>query len=248
MLEIEGKNAIVTGSAGGIGSAIVQALAESGCNVWACARKFDADFEEKMDKISKENGVWIKTVYFDLMDSDAILVGIKGIFKEKVKVDILINNAGKAHMGLFELTSMDLVHQIYQTNTFAPMQITQLVLRKMVKQGEGNIINICSVAAYEVYRGNSVYGGSKAALCSFTQSLAAEMIGKGVRINAIAPGFTDTGMSSVFEGDNPDLPLARSAIGRKISPSEIGSAVVGLLSPKMNMIIGQVVRVNGGEK
>ena len=146
------------------------------------------------------------------------------------------------------MTSFSDIRKLYEVNLFALMKMCQLAIRPMSRQKKGIIINISSTAAQEVYVGNSIYGASKAAVVSFTESLAAELAPLGIRVNTVAPGLTATDMSSVFEGENPNLPLERSALGRKIEPFEIADVVVALTSDKLRMINGQMIKVNGGAK
>lgn len=243
---LNGKNAVVTGAGGGIGRAIARKLAEQGCNLFLHTRTDNPAFSEEMAQLAAEYGVEITPVAFDLENEAAIRDGVRSIMKRTKQIHILINNAGLAHMALFEMTSMEEIRRIYQVNVFAPILLCQLFMRRMASLGEGNIIQIASTAAHETYIGNSIYGSSKAALCHFTQCAAAEAASRGIRINAIAPGLTDTRMSKVFEKDDPSLPLSRSAIKRKLLTDEIADAVIGLLSDNMRMINGQIIDVNGG--
>ena len=139
-------------------------------------------------------------------------------------------------MGLFQMTKMEFVHQVYQVNVFAPMIWSRSVLRNMIRQKKGRIINVASTAAEEVYEGNSVYGASKAALEAFTKSFGAEVYKYGVTVNAIAPGLINTDMSVVFEGKDPKEPIRHTALGRKIEPKEIVDVVLNMLSDDMSIV------------
>ena len=126
---LKGKNAIVTGSNRGIGKAVVEEFARCGCNIWACARRENQEFEEHIAQLAEKCGVWIKPVYFDLSSEDAVKDGFKQIYREKLPVDILVNNAALGYSGLFSLTSMKTVRELYETNVFAVFTLTQLVLK-----------------------------------------------------------------------------------------------------------------------
>lgn len=242
------SNVIITGANRGIGKALVKAFAENGDNIWACIRKENSEFSQYIHELEKKNNVWIKPIYIELTNSQDIKAFFKDLAKEKKQLDILVNCAGLGHMNLFQLTSMEQIRNIYEVNLFALMNMCQLAVRFMIKQQSGKIINIASTAANEVYVGNSIYGASKAAVIAFTKSLAAEVAPNNIQVNAIAPGLTDTDMSIVFDGKDASLPMARSALGRKIYPSEIADVVVTLTEPRMKMINGQVIVVNGGAK
>lgn len=242
------SNVIITGANRGIGRALVERFCQNGDNVWACCRGKSEELENWFKRCAEKNSVWIKPVYFDLTEPEKIKQGFKEICACKQSVDVLVNNAGIGHMGLFQMTSMEKVREIYEVNLFALMQMCQLAIRPMTRQKKGIIINIASTAAHEVYVGNSIYGASKAAVVAFTQSLAAEVVEKGITVNAIAPGLTDTEMSFVFEGEHPELPLARSAIGRKIAPKEIADVAVALTTKELEIINGQMICINGGSK
>lgn len=242
------RNVIITGANRGIGKALVEAFCKHGDNVWACCRTRKPEFEEWLNVCSDKYSVWVKPVYFDLSSTDDIKRGFKEIYSQHLPIDILINNAGVGHLGLFQMTSISRIREIYEINLFAVMEMCQLAVRVMAKQKKGHIINIASTAAKEVYVGNSIYGASKAAVVAFTQSLAAELIPIGIQVNAIAPGLTNTDMSSVFEGNRPELPLERSAIGRKLDPKEIADVAVALSKDDLKIINGQMICVNGGSK
>lgn len=248
MRDLAGKNAIVTGANRGLGKAIVKELAVQGCNVWAIFRHESEEFDYLASKLEAEYSVFVRSIIADLSSEESIRNGYKLISVEKKTIDILINNAGIGHMGLFQMTKTEFIRDLYAVNLFAPMILTQLVLRNMSRQKSGQIINVASTAASEVYEGNSIYGSSKSALIAFTQSLAAETFKNGIRVNAIAPGLINTDMSSIFEGGDPEEPIRHTALGRKIEAKEIADIVIDLLSERMKLINGAVVTINGGHR
>ena len=241
------KTALVTGSRGGIGMATVRALAQDGIDVYAHARKPDEEFEEKLKKISEETGSLVRPFYFDLSDSDAIKAGLRELFKEAKKIDILINNAGiVSPNSLFMMTPIQQIREVFDINFFAAMEVTQYVSRQMTRHKEGSIINISSIAALDGEPAQLEYSSSKAALIGATRKLARELGQFGIRVNAIAPGITDTGMISGMEDNMMDQILNNSVMKRPARPEEIANAIAFLAGDKASYITGQVLRVDGG--
>lgn len=245
---LKGKNAIVTGSNRGIGRAIVEEFARCGCNIWACARKENPEFEGQMAQLSQEHGVWIKPVCFDLSSEEAVKGGFRQIYKEKLPVDILVNNAAIGYSGMFSLTPMQTVWELYAVNVFSVFTLTQLVLKKMIRQKSGSVVNLASVAGLEAHHGDVAYGSSKAAVISFTQNLAAEMAEFGIRINAVAPGPTETEMIVQFAETAKGRILDNVAMGRMAQPEEIARVVRFLASDEASFVNGQVLKVDGGKR
>ena len=160
---LNGKNAIVTGSAKGLGKAIAKAFVDEGANVWLCARKSTDEFLNfayELNSIRSDYGGWVKPVFFDLVDAEARKAAIKSIIKERVSVDILVNNAGAALSGTLAMTSIDSLKDIFEVNYFAPIELMQLVSRQMIRQKSGVIINMASVGGIEAQPGYLAYGSS----------------------------------------------------------------------------------------
>ena len=240
------RNVIITGANRGIGFAIVRKFAENGWNIWACARKPNTDFESEMQELAQVHGIWVKPVYFELRDEESIKNGFMKIYKDKKPVNTLINNAGIACRRLFQMTSMEIIRELFDVNVFAPMYLCQQTLKIMAKQKYGNIINIASTAGLTTYFGNSCYGSSKAALISFTKTLAAEVGSYGIRVNAIAPGPTDTDMMGGLSDEDEQAALNNCAMNRMAQPHEIANIAYFLSSDESFFINGQVIRVDGG--
>ena len=242
------KNIIITGANRGIGLAMAEKFAENGCNVWACARKQNVEFEAKMGELAQRSGVWIRPVYFDLTVEEEIKAGIMGIFKEKKTVHTLINNAGIHYEKLFQMYTMKEIKEMFTVNVFALLYITQLVLKIMGRQKYGNIINIASISGLSPYSGNICYGSTKAAVISLTGSLAIEAAALGdIRVNAIAPSRVDTDMIKHLPPKSLEKGLNNCVMKRLAAPSEIANVAYFLSSDEASYINGQVIRVDGGE-
>ncbi len=240
------KNVIITGARRGIGRVILELFAENGANIWACCRTEDEEFESELREIADKNGVWITPVYFDLSDEDSVKSGIQQIIKEKKPIDVLVNNAGIAFGGLFTMTSLSKLREVFQINYFAQVQIMQLILRVMMKQKSGSIINMASIGGIETTPGYLAYGSSKAALIYATKTASHEVGQYGIRVNAIAPGMTETDMGSYKSQEEIDRILERSSLHRKADPKEIAECALFLASDKSSFITGQVLIADGG--
>ena len=246
MGELNGKNVIITGAARGIGRTILELFVENGANVWACGRGGNEEFENDIRVLSEKYNVWIKPVYFDLSDESAVKTGVQQIIKEKKSIDVLVNNAGMAHGGLFTMTSIDKLREVFQINYFAQIQIMQMVLRMMMRQKSGSIINMASIGGIETAPGYLAYGSSKAALIYATKSCSHEVGQYGIRVNAIAPGLVETDMGSYKSDEEVQKIIDRSSLHRKADPVEIANCALFLASEKSSFITGQTLIADGG--
>lgn len=243
---LEKKNIIITGAMRGIGKTILELFAENGANIWACDRIQDDAFESDLREIAEKNQIWIKPIYFDLSNEEAIKNGIQQIIKDKVQIDTLVNNAGIAFGALFTMTPLHKLKDVFQINYFAQVQIMQLVLRVMMRQKNGCIVNMASIGGIETAPGYLAYGSSKAALIYATKSVSHEVGQYGIRVNAIAPGLVKTDMGAYKSQEEIDKILDRSSLHRKADPSEIASCALFLASDQSSFITGQVLIADGG--
>lgn len=240
------KNVIVSGANRGIGKAILQKYASCGCNIWACMRKENTEILQEYEMLEKKYNIWIHPVYFDLNSEEEIKRGIKQILDEKQDIDILVNNAAINHYGLFAMSSLKEIKNIYNVNVFGTMYVTQLILRKMIRQRKGVVINIASIAGMDSHAGDSVYGSSKAAIISFTKCLASEVADYGIRVNGVAPGPVRTDMIEKNMKKVDDQIFKNSAMKRLATPNEVAEVVYFLGTEEAGFVNGQVVRIDGG--
>lgn len=244
---LQGKNAIITGARSGIGLATLQLFAKNGCNCWAVIHRDDEDFLNKIHQLEEECKVWIKPVYMELDNSDSIKAGIKEIVEEKLSIDILVNAAGIVSPNrLFSMTKMEDIRRVMEVNFFSAIELTQLVCRSMMRQRSGSIVNIASIAAWGEDTSQMEYAVSKAALVIATKKLARELGSAGIRVNAVAPGLTQTKMLDVLEAEAEEQIKKGLGMHRFGTPEEIAEVCLFLASDKSSYVTGETIKVDGG--
>ena len=239
------KVAVVTGASRGIGRAIALRLAQEGAAVVINYNGSKERAQEVKTEIESAGGT-AQIMQCDVADAASCDEMFQTIIKEFGRIDILVNNAGIFSLDLFQMSSMKKVREIYETDVFGPMLLTQLILKKMTRQKQGNIINMSSAAALGANPGNSVYGSAKAALTHWTEILATEVTQNGIRVNAIAPGNIETDILSAHREDARTELEAASLMGRLGKPEEIAEVAVFLASDMSSFVNAQVISVNGG--
>jgi len=244
---LQGKNAIITGARSGIGLATLQLFAQNGCNCWAVIHRDDNEFLNKIKQLEEAYGVWIKPIHMELDNSESIKEGVKEIVKEKHSIDILVNAAGIVSPNrLFSMTKMEDVRKVMEVNFFSAIELTQLVCRTMMRQRKGSIVNIASIAAWGEDTSQMEYAASKAALVIATKKLARELGSAGIRINAVAPGLTQTKMLDVLEADAEEQIKKGLGLHRFGTPEEIAEVCLFLASDKSSYVTGETIKVDGG--
>lgn len=251
---LQGKTAVVTGANRGIGRAVVERFANEGAKIWACARKSNSEFERDMSELAEKYNTEIIPLYFDIATETEIKEAVKQIYKTKENVDILVNVAGVVNATLFQMTPMHEIRDVFDTNFFGPICLTQYIIKLMSRQKSGSVINVASISGIDVNPTNCTYGSSKAALIHFSKILASEVGKIGIRVNAVAPGPTETDMIKTVQdvvGSDHLLErcaMERCAMGRCAMPREVADTIVYLASDYSSFINGQVIRVDGGSK
>jgi len=246
-MRLQGKNAIITGARTGIGRAIVEMFAKEGANIWAIVHREDAEWLKAMQSLEAENGIWIKPVYIDLSDEEQIKQGMQTIIKEKLAIDVLVNAAGiVSENRLIQMTAMQTMRDVMQVNFFAAVQMAQLTSRVMCRQKSGSIINIVSIAGLDGDYAQLEYASSKAALICATKKMAYEWGNYNIRVNAIAPGVTETKMIGSMEDSITEDMIRHNTLGRKGNPEEVAQLALYLASEESNYITAQTIRIDGG--
>ena len=246
---LEGKNIVITGAIQGIGRATVDYFARNHANVWACALQPTEEFEAHCAQLAQENGVWVKPVYFTLLDAEQIKAAVKEIMRDKQPVDGLVNIAGMTKDAIFHMVSMDDLHRVFEVNFFSQMLFTQSITKLMLRNpNKSSVVFVTSISAIDGNVGQLSYASSKAALIGAMKTLSKELASKGIRVNAIAPGVIDTDMNKVVPQEVLDEKLNVSDLKRIGQPDEVASTLAFLVSDLSTHITGQVIRIDGGIK
>jgi 3-oxoacyl-[acyl-carrier protein] reductase len=240
------RNAIVTGGSRGLGLGIGRRLTESGFRVIAIARKESDEFAAAKQGSEEARPGSLHFVPFDLAELDGIPDLVKRLRKEFGPIYGLVNNAGASADGLLALTSTHQIEQVVRLNTISPMVLTKHVVRHMMADGGGRVVNISSITAFTGYSGLSVYAASKASLIGFTRSLAREVGRMGVNVNAVAPGFVNTAMTEAMTDEQKQQIARRSALKRLVDVEDVANAVEFLLGDGSKNITGTVLTVDAG--
>ena len=228
-------NVVVTGASRGLGAAIAERLAAEGFHVIAVARKAAAASDAR-----------ITPVAFDLSDTAAIPEFVRGLRKRFGPLYGLVNNAGLGTEGLLANMPDADIEALIRLNTLSPILMSKYVVRGMMADGRGRVINMSSIIASTGFNALSVYAATKASLVGFTKSLAREVGRLGVTVNAIAPGFIDTEMTQGLTEKDRDRIVARSALRRLAAPEDIAAMASYLMGEGGRNITGAVLTVDAG--
>jgi 3-oxoacyl-[acyl-carrier protein] reductase len=249
-MRFENQNAIVTGAGRGIGHAIAVRLASEGARV-ACVSRTEANAKKTAEEINAKGqsagDTPAATAYVvDVADHAAVQKVGEQILKDFGKIDVLINNAGVTRDALAMRMSIEDWDTVINTNLRGAFNFTQSILRAMIKQRSGRIINITSVIGLIGNAGQANYAASKAGLVGLTKSLARELASRNITVNAVAPGFITTDMTSGLSDEIKKTIQSQIPLGKTGTPEDIGNAVAFLASVEASYITGQVICVDGG--
>ena len=245
--DIKDKIVLITGSNKGLGKVFVESFAENKAEIISCSRKQDSEHEKFCEELKNKYKIKIHNYFFDLENVDEMSSNIKSILTNFSKIDILINNAGVNFTSLIEMTSLERLRKVYEVNFFSTYFITQKILKLLKKSKEPSIINISSSASIENNVGRFAYASSKQILNSFTKTLSKEVGRYKIRVNAIAPGWTNTKMMKETTTDkNVEETIKRISMARIGEPEEIAKLVLFLGSNVSSYINGQIISIDGG--
>lgn len=242
---LKGKIAVVTGGARGIGSAISLALAKEGAYVVINCHSSVEKAQELLQEIQMQGGQG-EICPFHVADYEMVENTFSDLLKRHGRIDILVNNAGITKDGLVMRMSEEDFTQVIDTNLKGAFHCSKWAVKAMIKQKDGRIINISSVSGVTGNAGQANYSASKAGLIGMTKSMAREVASRGITINAVAPGFIETDMTSSLPEKVKEAAVTQIPLGHFGKPEDIADVVVFLASEKSKYITGQVIHVDGG--
>jgi 3-oxoacyl-[acyl-carrier protein] reductase len=240
------RNVVVTGGSRGIGLAIAKKLAASGYRAIAVARKTTDQLDAAIAEATQGGESAIRFAPFDLGDLDKIQSFVAGLRKSYGPIYGLVNNAALGTDGALSLMPNARIAELVRINTLSPMVFTKYVVRAMMADGGGRIVNVASIVAFTGYSGLSVYSATKASMVGFTRSLAREVGRMGVNVNAVAPGFLETEMTEGMTDEQRTKVARRSALQRLPVVEDVSNAVAFLMGEGGRSITGTVLTVDAG--
>ena len=244
-MRFENQVAVVTGAGRGIGHAIALRLAQEGACVASVSRT-EANAQKTAQEINALRANAAKAYAVDVADHSAVQKTGAAILEEFGRIDILVNNAGVTRDGLSMRMSVEDWDTVLNTNLKGAFNFVQAMMRTMIKQRSGRIINISSVIGLIGNAGQANYAASKAGIIGLTKSLARELASRGITVNAIAPGLIETDMTGVLSDEVRQSILQKVPLGRLGQPDDIAAAVAYLASAEASYVTGQVLTVDGG--
>ncbi len=239
------KVALITGAGRGIGKAIAERLAEEGAKVAIC--DIDRELVEKTaEEIRNRYQTQALAIYADVAKEEMVNAMVDEVIKTFGKVDILVNNAGITKDNLLLRMSEEDWDKVIAVDLKSVFLCTKAVIKYMIRQRYGRIVNISSVIGLRGNVGQTNYGAAKAGLIGFTKSAARELAGRNITVNAVAPGYITTEMTERLPQEVKEEMLKQVPLGRPGKPEDVAGVVAFLCSDDASYITGEIIRVDGG--
>ena len=240
------RSVLVTGGSRGLGLAIARQLCSSGYRAIALARKKNKELAAALAQAEQAGEGALHFVPFDLGDVDAIPGLVRDLRKEFGPLFGLVNNAAVGFEGALGVMHNGRIEEMVRVNTLSPIVLTKYVVRSMMSERLGRIVNMASIIGFTGYSGLAAYAATKTSMVGFTRSLAREVGRFGINVNAVAPGFIATDMTQIFTDEQREQIVRRSALRRFAEVEDVANAVEYLLSDKARNVTGTVLTVDAG--
>ena len=241
MFDLSGQTALVTGASGGIGGAIARALHSQGAQVMVAGTR-----REALSTLANELGQSAHIGLADFVDPAAVDRLVKDAETAMGRIDILVNNAGITRDALALRMDDESWRAVIEVNLTAAFRLTRAALRGMIRRRHGRVIGVTSVVAVTGNAGQANYAAAKAAMIGMSKSIAAEIAGRGITVNCIAPGAIATAMTENLTAEQRMRLLGAIPAGRFGAPEDVAAAVIFLASPEAGYVTGHTLHVNGG--
>ena len=240
------RTVVVTGGSRGLGLSIARRLVASGYDVVAIARKPSKELTAAMAQAKRGRAGALHFVAFDLGRTDQIPALVRGLRRDFGPLFGLVNNAALGLDGALSLMHNSQIEELVRINTLAPIVLTKYVVRGMMSERQGRIVNVASIVGFTGYSGLAVYAATKASMLGFTRSLAREVGRLGITVNAVAPGFLDTEMTHGLNEAQRAQVMRRSALRRLAGVDDVANAVAFLIGDGAASVSGTVLTVDAG--
>jgi 3-oxoacyl-[acyl-carrier protein] reductase len=240
------RNVIVTGGSRGVGLAIGRRLVTACYRVLAVARRQNCKLTAAIAETQQSHPQALQFIAFDLSEVDNIPKFVSDVRKQHGPIHGIVNNAATGTPGVLANMHLSRIEQLIRLNTISPIVLTKHVVRHMMVDGGGRVVNIASIIGFTGYSGLSVYAATKASMIGFTRSLAREVGQLGINVNAVAPGFMETDMTESLDAEHRQQIARRSALRRLPDVDDVAGAVEFLLGSASKNITGTVLTVDAG--